>query len=141
MLTLQTRIWIALAMLVLAIVGAIVLEILAPESDLTSVLFGWAGATFVGLLDMVQAHRRSIRPAEPERQLGREETNPRLPIPPVPRESTGKHRLQGKLDGSAFEELDENDIDTERPPAPVGPLDDDHDTDPQTPRAIKRGRQ
>lgn len=104
-------------------------------------LIGLAVALAASLAGLGQTIKRHSKPPPlPDRVLTREETGRHSTIrqPSVPREATGPHPLQGKLDGSAFEELSENDIDTDRPP-PVGPLDDDdHDTDPQTPGAIRR---
>ncbi len=97
-------------------------------------LIGLSLAIAASLLGLGQTIKRHSKPPPlPGRVLTREETGqhktirqPDMPRPGLP------------LGPSDFDELNEDAIDTERPP-PVGPLDDDdHDTSPQTPGAIRR---
>jgi hypothetical protein len=94
-------------------------------------LIGLAVALAASLAGLGQTIKRHSKP-------------PPLPDRVLTREETGRHstiRQPGlPLGPSDFDELSEDAIDTERPP-PVGPLDDDdHDTSPQTPGAIRRHR-
>lgn len=97
-------------------------------------LVGLSLAIAASLLGLGQTIKRHSKPPPlPDRVLTREETGqhstirqPRMPADDRP---VGVPLM-----------LTEDDIDTERPP-PVGPLDDDdYDTDPQTPSAIRRGK-
>ncbi len=126
-LTAEQRLWVRVAVLV-GLIAAVASLHAADRWDVVEDydLIGIAVALGTAILGLGQAaHRKaSQRPASI--------------VPRLTREETGEHLLARppKLP-AVLEELTEEDIDTERPP-PVGPLDDDHDTDPQTPSAKRR---